>query len=214
MAIGDLNGDGRPDLAVANFSSDSVSVLLGYGDGTFGAVTDYGTGRYPLAVAIGDLNVDGRPDLAVTNQGSTVSVLLNRGAPPTPIAMTFTFTPSVLNLVSQGLWVTGLLEPVSPFDASDIDIASIRLNGTVSVDPAAPTTLGDRDGNGTLDLMVKFNLVAVALTVSEGDDVTVTVTGTMDDQSFSGTDHILVRRGNGGSTPVELRGEFSQVLDR
>ena len=68
VAIGDLNGDGRPDLAVANDDSNTVSVLLGNGDGTFGANTDFGTGTRPASVAIGDLNGDGRPDLAVANR--------------------------------------------------------------------------------------------------------------------------------------------------
>ena len=47
MAIGDLNGDGKPDLAVANYGSNTVSVLLGNGDGTFGAKTDFATGTDP-----------------------------------------------------------------------------------------------------------------------------------------------------------------------
>ncbi len=80
VAIGDLNGDGKPDLAVANASSNTVSVLLGNGNGTFGAKTDYGTGSYPYSVAIGDLSGDGKPDLAVANNYSnTVSVLLGNG---------------------------------------------------------------------------------------------------------------------------------------
>ncbi len=81
VAIADLNADGRPDLAVANYSSNSVSVLLGNGDGTFGAKTDFGTGRNPASVAIADLNADGRPDLAVANANSApaVSVLLGNG---------------------------------------------------------------------------------------------------------------------------------------
>src|SRR5437867_3703358 len=55
VAIGDLNGDGKADLVVANFSCCSleVSVLLGNGDGTFGATTDFPTGPYPSFVAIG-----------------------------------------------------------------------------------------------------------------------------------------------------------------
>src|SRR5205809_482726 len=44
VAIGDLNGDGKPDLATAN---NTVSVLLGNGDGSFGMKTDYGTGSGP-----------------------------------------------------------------------------------------------------------------------------------------------------------------------
>jgi len=108
--------------------------------------------------------------------------------------VTFDFTPNKLDLASQGLWVTGFLEPGLPFAASDIDVSSIRLNGTVPVDPAAPTALGDHDGNGVPDLMVKFNRAAVELTVSEGDNVPVTVAGTVDGRSFSGTDYIGVRR--------------------
>src|SRR5207247_9069635 len=72
VAIADLNGDGRPDLAVANGSYiGSVSVLLGNGDGTFGPKTDFGAGNSPEQVAIADLNGDGRPDLAVANYNSS-----------------------------------------------------------------------------------------------------------------------------------------------
>ena len=54
LAIGDLNGDGRADLAVTNLNSSSVSVLL-YGGGTFGPKTDYTTGVSAYSVTIGDL---------------------------------------------------------------------------------------------------------------------------------------------------------------
>ena len=47
MAIGDVNGDGKPDLAVANYGSNTVSVLLGNGAGGFGAKTDFATGAHP-----------------------------------------------------------------------------------------------------------------------------------------------------------------------
>ena len=78
VAIGDLNGDGRPDLALANYGDNNVSALLGNGDGSFQTAINYGAGTYPLSAAIGDLNGDGRLDLAVTNSGSNdVSVLLN-----------------------------------------------------------------------------------------------------------------------------------------
>src|SRR5437870_7494716 len=69
VAIGDVNADGKPDLATANNFANTVSVLLGNGDGSFGVKTDFGTGGNPSSVAIGDLNGDGKPDLAVGNAG-------------------------------------------------------------------------------------------------------------------------------------------------
>ncbi len=83
VAIGDLDGDGDLDLATANsfFSvSDTVSVLLNHGDGTFATHVQYGTGVNPTFVGMGDLDRDGDLDLAVTNSLSrSVSVLINHG---------------------------------------------------------------------------------------------------------------------------------------
>jgi hypothetical protein len=80
VAVGDLNGDGMPDLAVASRLGSSVSVLLGAGSGTFGAATNFAAGTGPFSVAIADLNADGKPDLAVANRnGSNLSVLLGTG---------------------------------------------------------------------------------------------------------------------------------------
>ena len=77
IAIGDLDGDQVPDLAVANWASDNVSVLLGVGDGTFAAVMHYAAGNRPTSIAIGDLDGDQVPDLAAANDSSdNVSVLL------------------------------------------------------------------------------------------------------------------------------------------
>jgi hypothetical protein len=80
VAVGDVNGDGHLDLAVACDHANSVSVLLGQGDGTFGARTDYPVGLVPTSVALGDLDGDGHLDIIATNtEGNSVSVLLGQG---------------------------------------------------------------------------------------------------------------------------------------
>src|SRR5207253_1600962 len=59
VAVGDFNGDGKPDLAVANESGNTVSIFLGTGPGTFGPATTLAVGINPAFVAIGDFNGDG-----------------------------------------------------------------------------------------------------------------------------------------------------------
>ena len=87
VAAVDINGDGRPDLAVANSNSNEVSVLLnttapGASTPTYTTPTNFTVGTSPLSVAAADINGDGRPDLAVANGNSAnVSVLLNITAP-------------------------------------------------------------------------------------------------------------------------------------
>jgi hypothetical protein len=95
QAVGDFNGDGKADLAVASPSSNTMSVLLGNGDGTFQPRTDYATGTSPWGVAVGDFNGDGKADVAVVNKGAhSVSVLLGNGdgtfQPRTDIALALT----------------------------------------------------------------------------------------------------------------------------
>jgi hypothetical protein len=86
VVVGDFNGDGVPDLAVANIGDcfescegiSSVSVLLGNGDGTFRAAVDFHVGGGPVSMATADFNGDGLPDLAVGHVNFVgLSVLIN-----------------------------------------------------------------------------------------------------------------------------------------
>ena len=84
VAVGDFNGDAKPDLAVADSGfyrgGTTVSIFSGNGDGTFQPPMDYGVGHVPYSIAAADLNADGKLDLAVANARSmSVSVLLGNG---------------------------------------------------------------------------------------------------------------------------------------
>ena len=87
VAVADVNGDGKPDLIVANHGSQhGVGAAEHDGAGRhhprFAAQQTFATGSHPFSVAVADVNGDGKPDLIVANYGSnTVSVLLNTTAP-------------------------------------------------------------------------------------------------------------------------------------
>ncbi len=83
VAVGDFNLDGKPDLAIANYNSANVTILLGNGSGGFTepAGSPVSAGNSPASVAVGDFNLDGKPDLAVANTITfgTVTILLGNG---------------------------------------------------------------------------------------------------------------------------------------
>ena len=77
--MGDFNKDGHPDLAIVGTLGD-LNVLLGRGDGTFGAAVAYHEGIYLAWVAMADFNGDGNTDLAVADyEGESAIVVLGRG---------------------------------------------------------------------------------------------------------------------------------------
>ena len=83
LVAADFNGDGNLDLAVANATDGTVTVLLGNGSGGFTAASGspFPAGADPIFVAEGNFNGDSKPDLALVNEGNdTVTVLLNNGS--------------------------------------------------------------------------------------------------------------------------------------
>src|SRR2546425_5300981 len=85
IAAGDLNGDARPDLAVANQAGNSVSVLLNNGDATFAQPANSplatGDASAPAGVAIADFFANGQGDIAVTGSGADSGSLFLRVRP-------------------------------------------------------------------------------------------------------------------------------------
>src|SRR5206468_3870493 len=151
VAIGDLNGDGPPDLAVANRDSKSVSVLLGNGDGTFAAAASFAVGTSPQSVAIADLSDDGRLDLAVANAGShNVSVLLGIGDGRPDLAVGSLGSDDISVLLGKG---DGTFGTAASFAAGhlpgSVAIGDLNDDGSLDVAAAGPglsVLLGNGDG--------------------------------------------------------------------
>ena len=123
VAIGDLDGDGAPDLAVANLHSGDVSLLLGHGDGSFRSAMDYGIPSGPRSVAIGDLDGDGTPDLAVANMSGAVSVLIN-------VALEIEIKPwsrhNLINPFSRAVIPVAIFGS-DRFDVADVDVTTLAF---------------------------------------------------------------------------------------
>ncbi len=133
VVVGDFNGDGKPDLAVANFLAGTVSVLLNTTPTeattpSFAPQQTFGVGTYPNSVAVGDFNGDGKPDLVVPNERSgMVSVLLNT----TPAGAT---TPSFAPRLTFAAGAVAYSVTVGDFNGDGKpDFAVVNLEGSVSV---------------------------------------------------------------------------------
>lgn len=80
MAVGRINGDSIPDLAIADFSTNKVDVLIGTGTGRFRAPKTFPAGANPADIALRDFNGDRKVDLAVTNNDTPgrVAILIRK----------------------------------------------------------------------------------------------------------------------------------------
>ncbi|MEZ2343664.1 DUF4347 domain-containing protein, partial [Microcoleus sp.] len=176
VSIGDINGDGKPDLAVANLNNGTASILLnttptGATTPTFATKVDFVSGTGPESVSIGDINGDGKPDLALTNlNNGTASILLNTTATgaTTPTFATPVGFPTGSNPFSVSIGdINGDGKPDLAVANNASTSASILLN-TTATNATTPTfatkvdfptgtspfsvSIGDINGDGKPDL--------------------------------------------------------------
>ena len=176
VAVGDFNGDGVPDLAIANYNDNTVTVLLGDGKGGFtpDPGSPFGVGFGPESVAIGDFNSDGVPDLVVANiNDGTVSVLLGnaRGgfgkAPGSPFSVgsapAGVLGPAPISVATGDFNGDGVLDVVTANAlANTVSVLLGDGKGGFSPAPHSPfkvgtepesVAVGDFNGDGVLDLV-------------------------------------------------------------
>jgi hypothetical protein len=221
ISIADLNGDGKPDLIMVNYTGDnsgdgSVSVLLGNGSGTFGKPVVYDSGGGgPTAIVVVDLNHDGKPDLIVVNQGcpttgsDCLGVLLNNG--------NGSFQPVVV-YASGGSALASGGTTVSPVVVGDLngdgkpDLVVLSQGGGSNGDGVVGVLIGN--GDGTFKPVVTYdsggyysNSIAMADLNGDGKlDVAVMDCAPAGSTSCSGSEDesvgILLGKGDGTFKPV------------
>jgi sugar lactone lactonase YvrE len=194
IAVADFNGDGIPDMAVANDHDGTVTILLGNGNGTFeqAASSPITVGSSPSSIAVGDFNGDGVADLAVAQMGGSVTILLGNG---------------------NGTFTEASGSPIAFSDAPDCvvvgdfngdgkaDLAVIGANEAESTSSSLAILLGN--GNGTFTpvsggpITINDDSISMALADFNGDgNPDLAVAGS----SFGG---VTVLLGNGNGTFTE-----------
>jgi hypothetical protein len=164
IAVGDLNGDGKPDLATANTDAGSVTVLLNGGDGSFRVSRDYATGDSTASVAIADLNGDSAPDLvAAVAETDNLAVLLNKGDGTFPAPVSYATGHYPFAVAIGDLNGDGKADLATANNSSD-NSASVLLNKgdgsfAAKTDYAAgaipvSVAIGDLDADGKADLAI------------------------------------------------------------
>ena len=222
VAVGDFNGDGKADLAVAitNGSTSSVTILLGKGDGTFQPPVSY---PVPAAtfVAVADFNGDGNPDIAVANFSTTqtLSLLLGNGDGTFRTAINYS-----LNGIGTGNLVAADFNGDGKADLLAGNAVLLgNGDGTFQAPlllPGSPffqnTQVGDFNGDGKLDVVIANPFLAIAFGNGDGTFqrfsslLDSTVGGALVAADFDGDGNLdlavqtdrdtLVRLGNGDGT--------------
>jgi len=201
LTAADFNTDGKLDLAIANSGANTVSILLGNGDGTFAPRADYATGMQPVAVAAADLNHDGILDLVVVNQAdNTVSVLLGGAGGVLGLQTPYATGNGPVAVALADLNADGNLD-LAVANQADNTVSILFGNGdgtfAAHLDYAAgpsPAALvaGDFNADGKLDLAVANDFpngtITVLLNHGDGSYVPGVSYATGDSESLAALD--------------------------
>lgn len=184
IASADFDGDGNPDLAVTNLSSiagaaSSVAILLGDGDGAFGAPTRFAAGHGTARIVASDFDADGRADVAALNgEDGTVSVFLGDGRGGLRPPGTFSAGGPASGMALGDLDGDGRDDlVVTNFEDARIVVLLARGDGSLSAPTPFPVgeqpvlvAVGDLDEDGNLDVVVdNFFDESVSVLLGQGD---------------------------------------------
>lgn len=177
VAVADFNGDGFLDLAVANHNTNTVSIFLGNGDGTFSPPAapkpaTLTTGAGPSSVLATDLNGDGKPDLVVTNEmDNTVSVFLGNGDGTFGARTDNTVGVAPVYVVSADFNGDGIPDlAVANSGAPATDSQGVELSGnSVSILLGVASATNSAQGSGTFTAANSFGAGTTPVSLAVAD---------------------------------------------
>jgi hypothetical protein len=227
VALGDLNGDGKPDAVTANLFGSNVSILLGNGDGTFTSAGTVATGTSPRNVQLADVNADNKLDIVTANSGNadSVSVLLGNGNGTFQPKQDYPTGNDPYAVLVTDLNADTRLDIVTAnYEANNVGV--MRGNGDGTFQPAVyfpagenPEAMGASDVNsdGKPDIVVTndrtFALAHFSVLVNSGDlAFQAPVTYDVREITSELTDLLLKDLTGDGHTDVLLSGDRTVAL--